>query len=140
MCAAHWIAGIGDRHLRNTLVVVNSGRCLGIDFGHAFDKGVRASYPELAPFRLTPQILELLRPFTEKELLGTFMGHVMRALQDDRGPILACMDIFVHKPANRSSILNDETTSHNNEENDEAGNMLNRDTLNNFLLFVHMCM
>lgn len=108
MCAAHWIAGVGDRHLQNTLVMVSSGRCLGIDFGHAFGTGVRAPIPELVPFRLTPQILELLRPFTERELLGTIMSHAMRALRDDKGPILACMDIFVHKPAGRrSSSMND---------------------------------
>ncbi|XP_072747382.1 DNA-dependent protein kinase catalytic subunit isoform X2 [Anoplolepis gracilipes] len=119
MCAVHWLAGIGDRHLQNTLVRVTTGRCLGIDFGHAFGGGVRAPVPELVPFRLTPQIIELLRPFTERDLLATIMTHVMRALRDDRGPILACMDIFVHEPVNRSSSINDdETTTKNNDEDD----------------------
>lgn len=104
MCTAHWLAGIGDRHLQNTLVRVATGRCLGIDFGHAFGSSIRASIPELVPFRLTPQILELLRPFTERDLLATIMTHTMRALRDDRGPILACMDIFV--PVQRSLRIN----------------------------------
>lgn len=111
MCAAHWIAGIGDRNLQNTLVRVATGRCLGIDFGHSFGSGIRAPIPELVPFRLTPQILELLRPFTERDLMATIMTHAMRALRNDRGPILACMDIFIHKPAGRS--LNDEMTREN---------------------------
>ncbi|XP_032675638.1 DNA-dependent protein kinase catalytic subunit-like isoform X2 [Odontomachus brunneus] len=109
MCAAHWISGIGDRHLQNTLVVIGSGRCLGIDFGYAFDSGIRGPVPELVPFRLTPQILELLQPFTEKHFFSTIMTHVMRALRDDKGPILTCMDIFVHKPVNRSSIYDEDT-------------------------------
>ncbi|XP_025160252.1 DNA-dependent protein kinase catalytic subunit isoform X2 [Harpegnathos saltator] len=113
MCVAHWIAGIGDRHLENILVVVSSGRCLGIDFGRAFDSSLRIPVPELVPFRLTPQILELMRPFTEKHLFGTIMTHVVRALRNDKGPILACMNIFTHEPINRSSI-NDEDTAINN--------------------------
>lgn len=123
MCAAHWLAGVGDRHLQNTLVRVTTGRCLGIDFGHAFGGGIRAPVPELVPFRLTPQILELLRPFTERDLLATIMTHVMRALRDDRGPILACMDIFIHKPADRSNTNDDddETTTRDDEDVD-AGN------------------
>ncbi|XP_014474036.1 PREDICTED: DNA-dependent protein kinase catalytic subunit-like [Dinoponera quadriceps] len=109
MCAAHWISGVGDRHLQNTLVVVGSGRCLGIDFGYVFGSGICGPVPELVPFRLTPQILELLQPFTEKHLLSTIMTHVMRALRDDKGPILACMDIFVHKPVYRSNINGEDT-------------------------------
>lgn len=123
MCVAHWLAGVGDRHLQNTLVCVTTGRCLGIDFGHAFGGGMRTLVPEFVPFRLTPQILELLRPFTERDLLATIMTHTMRALRDDRGPILACMDIFVHKPVNRSS-LDDETMKDDNQK-DDAGNVQN---------------
>lgn len=120
MCVAHWLADVGDRNLQNTLVRVTTGRCLGIDFGHAFGGGMRTLVPEFVPFRLTPQILELLRPFTERDLLATIMTHAMRALRDDRGPILACMDIFVHKPVNRLS-LDDETT--NDDDQDDAGNV-----------------
>ncbi|KYN03164.1 DNA-dependent protein kinase catalytic subunit [Cyphomyrmex costatus] len=111
MCVAHWLAGIGDRHLQNTLVHVTTGRCLGIDFGHAFGSSIQIPIPELVPFRLTPQILELLRPFTERNLLATIMTYTMQALRDDQGPILACMDIFVHKPIQRSNKnyeINDE--------------------------------
>lgn len=116
MCAAHWLAGVGDRHLQNTLVHIATGRCLGIDFGHAFGSGVRAPIPELVPFRLTPQILELLQPFTERDLLATIMTHTMRVLHNDQGPILACMDIFVYKPIQQSlSINNDEITKEDNE-------------------------
>lgn len=122
MCAAHWLAGIGDRNLQNTLVHVATGCCLGIDFGYAFGSSIRAPIPELVPFRLTPQILELLQPFTERDLLATIMTHAMRALRDDRGPILACMDIFVHKPAQRSLSVDDGRMTRDNDEEDiDAG-------------------
>lgn len=109
MCVAHWISGVGDRHLQNTLVVVGSGRCLGIDFGCAFGSGLCGPVPELVPFRLTSQILHLLRPFTENHLLSTIMTHAIRALRGDKSPILACMDIFLHKSAIRSNIDDEDT-------------------------------
>ncbi|KYN18299.1 PREDICTED: DNA-dependent protein kinase catalytic subunit-like [Trachymyrmex cornetzi] len=115
MCVAHWLAGIGDRHLQNTLVRVATGRCLGIDFGHAFGNGISAAVPELVPFRLTPQILELLRPFTERDLLATIMTHTMQALRDDQGPILACMDIFVYKPVQWLNNNDNEIMRNGNE-------------------------
>ncbi|KAG7212863.1 hypothetical protein KM043_002216 [Ampulex compressa] len=106
MCVAHWILGIGDRHLGNTLVTIHSGRCLGIDFGLAFGAGIDQRVPELMPFRLTPQILGLLRPFTENDLLGTIMIHTLRALRNEKGPILASMDVFVHEPLNWTENIN----------------------------------
>lgn len=106
MCIAHWILGIGDRHLENTLIVIDSGRCLGIDFGLAFDAGVDQRIPELMPFRLTPQILALLKPFTEKDLLKTIMIHTLQAVRNEQGPILSCMDVFVHEPLNWTEHVN----------------------------------
>nr|XP_031842428.1 DNA-dependent protein kinase catalytic subunit-like isoform X2 [Nomia melanderi] len=106
MCVAHWILGIGDRHLGNILISIKSGRCLGIDFGLAFDAGVDKRIPELMPFRLTHQILGLLKPFTEKDLLQTVMIYTLRALRNKSGPILSCMDVFVHEPLNWTEHVN----------------------------------
>ncbi|XP_043248597.1 DNA-dependent protein kinase catalytic subunit-like [Colletes gigas] len=106
MCVAHWILGIGDRHLGNALISVSSGRCLGIDFGVAFGAGIDQKVPELMPFRLTSQILGLLKPFDEKDLLGAIMIHTLRALRNEPGPILSCMDVFVHEPLNWTEHVN----------------------------------
>lgn len=63
LCVCHWLLGIGDRHLENTLVSRQSGRFIGIDFGHAFGTATQnLSIPELIPCRLTPQILNLAAP------------------------------------------------------------------------------
>ncbi|XP_053980704.1 DNA-dependent protein kinase catalytic subunit-like [Hylaeus volcanicus] len=108
MCIAHWILGIGDRHLGNTVIIIDSGRCLGIDFGLAFGAGIDQKIPELIPFRLTSQILGLLKPFNEKDLLGAVMTHTLRALRNEPGPILSCMDVFVHEPLNWTEHVNKE--------------------------------
>lgn len=36
LCICQYILGIGDRHLSNFLVDMETGRMIGIDFGHAF--------------------------------------------------------------------------------------------------------
>lgn len=115
MCVAHWILGIGDRHLENVLISIRSGRCLGIDFGLAFDAGVDQKIPELMPFRLTHQILGLLRPFTEKDLLQTIMIYTLRALRNKSGPILSCMDVFVHEPLNWTEHVNKKLQENEND-------------------------
>lgn len=43
----HYILGIGDRHLSNMMVDLQSGGVVGIDFGHAFGSAtqVRKTFP-----------------------------------------------------------------------------------------------
>jgi len=66
LCIAHWLLGIGDRHLSNTLVSVKDGQCVGIDFGCAFGTATQfLPVPELVPLRLTPHIIYLLQPLEE---------------------------------------------------------------------------
>ncbi|KAI4490660.1 hypothetical protein M0804_003604 [Polistes exclamans] len=106
MCAVHWILGIGDRHLSNILISIGSGKCLGVDFDQAFDAGIDSMIPQLMPFRLTTQILGLLKPFTEKDLFGATMTHVLKALRCDKSTILACLDVFIHEPLNWTENVN----------------------------------
>ena len=41
MC--QYVLGIGDRHLSNFMVDMESGGCIGIDFGHAFGTATQVS-------------------------------------------------------------------------------------------------
>ncbi|KAK2582943.1 hypothetical protein KPH14_009004 [Odynerus spinipes] len=116
MCAIHWILGIGDRHLQNTLIIVGSGKCLGVDFDQAFDAGIDSVIPQLMPFRLTSQILGLLKPLTEKDLFGATIIHVLKALRSDKNTILACLDVFIHEPLNWTEHVN-KTLPEMEEEN-----------------------
>jgi len=36
LCVSQWILGIGDRHLSNFMINMETGGMIGIDFGHAF--------------------------------------------------------------------------------------------------------
>src|SRR5271156_2557681 len=64
MCIIHYLLGIGDRHLDNIMLKLSSGQFLGIDFGHAFGSAtVSLAVPEMVPFRLTPQLQNLMSPY-----------------------------------------------------------------------------
>uniref|UniRef100_A0A8R1HGQ2 non-specific serine/threonine protein kinase n=1 Tax=Caenorhabditis japonica TaxID=281687 RepID=A0A8R1HGQ2_CAEJA len=48
-----YIFGLGDRHTKNLMVHVPTGKCVHVDFDMIFNKGELLSVPEVVPFRLT---------------------------------------------------------------------------------------
>ncbi|XP_058796465.1 DNA-dependent protein kinase catalytic subunit-like [Phymastichus coffea] len=118
MCLIHWLTGVGDRHLENILVKVKTGKCCGIDFGAAFGAGVDQSVPELVPFRLTPQIVGLFQPFDEQALFGITMTRVLSTLRDEKAPILAFLDTFVHEPIDWSKYARKKLKENDEERKD----------------------
>lgn len=51
-----YIIGLGDRHLDNVLVDLNTGEVVHIDYNVCFEKGKTLRVPEKVPFRMTPNI------------------------------------------------------------------------------------
>ena len=95
-----YIIGIGDRHLSNFMVDLKTGRLVGIDFGHAFGSATQfLPFPELMPFRLTPQFASLMFPHKDSGLLRSCMQHALRALRENPELLLNTMDIFVKEPS-----------------------------------------
>eukprot|EP00960_Hanusia_phi_P055162 762893-Hanusia_phi.AAC.4 len=102
----------GDRHLNNSLVL-EDGRILGIDFGHAFGSATfLLPNPELVPFRMTPQVgggrggvdlttsqlMGLLHPVDAKGSMKHTMARVLRTLRDSRRTLLHVLSMFVKDP------------------------------------------
>ena len=56
-------------------------------------------FPELMPFRLTRQLVNLLRPLYEKGLLEGTMIHALRALRDNSDLLMCVMDVFIKEPS-----------------------------------------
>jgi len=110
MCS--YLLGIGDRHLDNFLLDCTNGEVVGIDFGHAFGSATELPVPELLPFRLTRQFIEVFTPLTTSHEIaiqrngsvatgGIFlenMTHTLVALRHERDKLTACMEIFVREP------------------------------------------
>ncbi|XP_013395650.1 DNA-dependent protein kinase catalytic subunit-like, partial [Lingula anatina] len=96
LCICHYILGIGDRHLSNFMVDLETGGMIGIDFGHAFGSATQfLPVPELMPIRLTRQILNVMMPLREKGLIESTMVHALRALRANYDLLLNTMDVFV---------------------------------------------
>lgn len=60
MSVIGYIIGLGDRHLDNVLVNVNSGEICHIDYNVCFEKGKTLRVPENIPFRMTQNFQEAL--------------------------------------------------------------------------------
>uniref|UniRef100_A0A3P9H2R7 DNA-dependent protein kinase catalytic subunit n=1 Tax=Oryzias latipes TaxID=8090 RepID=A0A3P9H2R7_ORYLA len=99
LCVSHWILGIGDRHLSNFMVNVETGGMIGIDFGHAFGSATQfLLVPELMPFRLTQQFVNLMQPLKESGLIQSIMVHSLRAYRAEPDLLLNTMDVFIKEP------------------------------------------
>nr|XP_006812077.1 PREDICTED: DNA-dependent protein kinase catalytic subunit-like [Saccoglossus kowalevskii] len=99
LCICQYILGIGDRHLSNFMISLDTGAMVGIDFGHAFGSAVELlPVPELMPIRLTRQIVNLMTPMKEDGLILSTMVHGLRALRNNPDLLLNTMDVFVKEP------------------------------------------
>ncbi|KAG1698470.1 hypothetical protein DVH05_015012 [Phytophthora capsici] len=100
MSVLGYIVGLGDRHLDNILLCVNSGDIVHIDHNVCFDKGRRLKVPEIVPFRLTPMLQDALG-FTGVE--GRFrvaFETTLRVVRSDevREALLSLFEAFVYSP------------------------------------------
>ncbi|XP_037613149.1 DNA-dependent protein kinase catalytic subunit isoform X1 [Sebastes umbrosus] len=100
LCVSQWILGIGDRHLSNFMINMETGGMIGIDFGHAFGSATQfLPVPELMPFRLTQQFVNLMQPLKESGLIQSIMVHSLRAYSAEPDLLLNTMDVFVKEPS-----------------------------------------
>ncbi|XP_073924597.1 DNA-dependent protein kinase catalytic subunit isoform X2 [Castor canadensis] len=100
LCVSHWLLGIGDRHLNNFMVTMETGGMIGIDFGHAFGSATQfLPVPELMPFRLTRQFINLMSPMKETGLMYSVMVHALRAFRSDADLLINTMDVFIKDPS-----------------------------------------
>ena len=55
-----YVLGLGDRHGENILFDANNGECMHVDFACLFEKGLALGQPEIVPFRLTANMVDVL--------------------------------------------------------------------------------
>ena len=55
--------------------------------------------PELMPFRLTQQFINLMLPLQKSGTLQSVMIHTLRALRSNHDLLLDTMDVFIQEPS-----------------------------------------
>jgi DNA-binding transcriptional regulator YhcF (GntR family) len=96
-----YILGLGDRHLENLLLDNNTGGIVQIDFGICFGMGSSMlPVPELLPFRLSPQLISVLKPLDGHGLLNQYMSRCMRRIRADEGQetVANALEIYLNDP------------------------------------------
>eukprot|EP00474_Spongospora_subterranea_P003312 CRZ03770.1 hypothetical protein [Spongospora subterranea] len=94
-----YILGVGDRHLGNILVKLETGELIHIDFAVCFEGGLSLRVPETVPFRLTPSLCRALGPLAL--LNGEFirlMERVFSICRNQRVHILTILQSFRNNP------------------------------------------
>lgn len=94
-----WLLGIGDRNMSNIMVNVKTGHVINIDFDRSFGMGIRElSIPELLPFRLTPQMVNIMQPLGVSGIIFKCMVHSLRCFVDAKKHLMNYLEVFVKEP------------------------------------------
>eukprot|EP00095_Tigriopus_kingsejongensis_P004282 maker-scaffold2020_size22516-snap-gene-0.4 protein:Tk04282 transcript:maker-scaffold2020_size22516-snap-gene-0.4-mRNA-1 annotation:"dna-dependent protein kinase catalytic subunit-like" len=93
-----WLLSIGDRHAENLLVSQITGESIPIDFGFAFGATAYLPIVELAPFRLTPQMQELIKPFFNHGPIREVMIQALSHVKENAGAFLSALRVFAREP------------------------------------------
>jgi len=128
MMISNWLLGIGDRHCDNILVSMESGRTLGIDFGHAFGSATEVlPVPEIVPFRLTNQIIGMTSPYDAVTgQMGETMRRVLNVFIENTRHLVAVSNIFLNDPSVEWNIDRNINKIRMNEEKGEKANIPNK--------------
>jgi serine/threonine-protein kinase ATR len=92
------VIGLGDRHSENILIDQSSGECVHVDFDCILDKGLYLPKPEVVPFRLTQNIVDVLGPTGTDGLFAQSLGVAMQTLRKNRDTLLSVLEPFVKDP------------------------------------------
>ncbi|XP_026671607.1 serine/threonine-protein kinase SMG1 [Ceratina calcarata] len=93
-----YIIGLGDRHLDNVLVDLNTGEVVHIDYNVCFEKGKTLRVPEKVPFRMTPNIRTALGVTGVEGIFRLACEHTLRVMRRGRETLLTLLEAFIYDP------------------------------------------
>ncbi|KAI5124851.1 hypothetical protein M0805_007285 [Coniferiporia weirii] len=98
MSMVGFILGLGDRHLENILLDVNSGDVVHVDFNCLFEKGKTLETPERVPFRLTNNMVDALGVTGVEGVFRNASEITLQLLRDNKDVLMSVLDAFIHDP------------------------------------------
>jgi PI-3-kinase-related kinase SMG-1 len=93
-----YVIGLGDRHLDNVLVNLQTGQIAHIDYNICFEKGHNLRVPERVPFRMTQNLEHALGLTGVDGVFRLSCEHVMQTLRRGRETLLTLLEAFVYDP------------------------------------------
>lgn len=134
---AGYILGIGDRHVQNILIDLNTAELIHIDFGIAFEQGKILPHPELVPFRLTR---DMVAPMGVCGVDGVFRKtceKMLDILRNNEKTLTTILEVLLYDPMyswtlstkqaqRRQNVFDDEESSEESSTDEERNSMASR--------------
>ncbi|KAB7505469.1 Serine-protein kinase ATM [Armadillidium nasatum] len=95
---AGYILGLGDRHVQNLLIDINSAEIIHIDLGIAFENGKLLPTPERVPFRLTQNIIDGFGVMGVEGPLRKSMETTLKVLREAKSVLITIVEVLRHDP------------------------------------------
>ena len=99
-----YILGLGDRHMNNILMDMNTAEIVHIDLGIAFDAGLTLKTPELIPFRLTRDLIHGLGIYQTEGIYRQCAEKTMQVMRDNEEMLLTILQVFLYDPLHKWSL------------------------------------
>jgi len=93
-----YILGLGDRHGENILFDISNGECVHVDFSCLFEKGLALAQPEVVPFRLTPNMVDILGVTGTEGAFREVSEVTMKLLREKQDLLMTNLETFLHDP------------------------------------------
>ena len=93
-----YILGLGDRHGENILFDAKNGECVHVDFSCLFEKGLALAQPEVVPFRLTPNMVDVLGVTGVEGAFREVSEVTMKLLREKQDLVMTNLETFLHDP------------------------------------------
>ncbi|KAF2161372.1 hypothetical protein M409DRAFT_28107 [Zasmidium cellare ATCC 36951] len=93
-----YILGLGDRHCSNILLDQQTGECVHIDLGVAFEAGRILPIPEMVPFRLTRDVMDGMGATGTEGVFRRCCEFTLDAVRDDKDSIMTLLNVLRYDP------------------------------------------
>jgi ataxia telangiectasia mutated family protein len=100
-----YLFGIGDRHLNNMLIDLETGELVHIDLGIAFEQGKALLIPERVPFRLTQAIIDGMGKKGFDGVFRSLCHQTMDVLRTNSQYLLVILDVLMNDPLYTWTII-----------------------------------
>ena len=98
MSVIGYIIGLGDRHLDNLLIDLQTGEVIHIDYNVCFEKGKNLRIPERVPCRLTQNIVNVFGLTGVDGVFRLSCEHTLESMRGGKETLMTLLEAFVYDP------------------------------------------